>query len=574
MKKTVISLTIIIVFIINCISVNAMNTSLSASSNHFTDVPEGSWAESYITQAVSLGIIKGYSNEIFGFGDKITRAEFAALLVRLFGWEKVTPSKPTFADNSDESKWYYSDIETATAHGVVLRNQVNVRPEADITREEMAIMLVRSLGYDTLAADIQSTHMPFTDVTENKGVITLAYDFGIINGTTATTYNPKGLAMREETAAMIIRMYDKYSSKLQWLHDFYAISSYSQKSDISKLDSLSFGWSRLEYTVNGGPYLNTTSADSNEYSIPSGYSEVVQLAKNSNVPADLDVYMSTEQEVKLPDGTTSNACSEILLDATMRSKAVSEIVDELKRENNYSGVTIDFEGMKGAELKAGLSEFLKELRSEMDKMGLKIYVCVPPATSDGVYFDGYDYRIIGQYADKVILMAYDYQANSLTASLMDAGFTTTPLTPIDDVYFALEAITDSKNGVQDKSKIAMGISFGSVEWSLQNGKVINQNAYMPDTASIYKRLINPDTTLNYSQKYQNPYITFSDDNGKTNNIVWYEDERSISAKVELARMFGINSVSVWRLGLIPEYTDAPEREIYYNVMQYLLGQKG
>jgi len=39
-------------------------------------------------------------------------------------------------------------------------------------------------------------------------------------------------------------------------------------------------------------------------------------------------------------------------------------------------------------------------------------------------------------------------------------------------------------------------------------------------------------------------------------------------------MFGINSVSVWRLGLIPEYTDAPEREIYYNVMQYLLGQKG
>ena len=69
---------------------------------------------------------------------------------------------------------------------------------------------------------------------------------------------------------------------------------------------------------------------------------------------------------------------------------------------------------------------------------------------------------------------------------------------------------------------------------------------------MYQRLIDPRTTMNYSTQYDNPYLTFTNESG-IENVLWYEDERSIAAKLGLAKMFGVNGVSVWRLGLIPDY---------------------
>lgn len=58
---------------------------------------------------------------------------------------------------------------------------------------------------------------------------------------------------------------------------------------------------------------------------------------------------------------------------------------------------------------------------------------------------------------------------------------------------------------------------------------------------------------NYSY---NPYARYHDDSDNTDNVLWYEDARSIQAKLELARLFGIQGVSVWRLGTIPnEYAN-------------------
>ncbi|WP_157047580.1 hypothetical protein [Cellulosilyticum ruminicola] len=32
------------------------------------------------------------------------------------------------------------------------------------------------------------------------------------------------------------------------------------------------------------------------------------------------------------------------------------------------------------------------------------------------------------------------------------------------------------------------------------------------------------------------------------NVIWYEDERSVTAKVDLAKLLGISDISYWRLG--------------------------
>ena len=108
---------------------------------------------------------------------------------------------------------------------------------------------------------------------------------------------------------------------------------------------------------------------------------------------------------------------------------------------------------------------------------------------------------------------------------------------------------------------------------MRDGKVINSTPYHPDTGSVYQRLIEPGTTQHYSKLYQNPYIIFYKNSDNTQNVLWYEDERSIAAKIDLARMFGINGVSVWRLGLIPDYGDPPGRDLNYNVLDCIMSKR-
>lgn len=545
----------------------------TAEGTAFSDVPSDSWAKDSIAGVEALGVMGGYGSGIFGYGNAITRAEFAVMLPRLFHWELISPDTPTFKDNADKSAWYYDDVETLVIKGAVTAENALFRPSAPITREEMAVMLVRALGYSTLSDSLKNPKTPFTDVSSNLAYIAMAYDFGIISGTTPTTFAPGSTAKREEAAAMMIRLYNRFYSKLGWSHAFYAISSYNQRALIPDFNAISFGWSKLEIDNTGQPMLNTTTSNGNSYSIPSGYQEVVQLAKNNGVADNLNVYLTASKTITMPDGTSTDPCSVILINPGNRTKAIAQIVTELQRENNYSGVTIDFEEMRGAQLKNGFNLFLQELQSQTSALGLSLYVCVSPVTSDGIYHDGYDYRTIGDCADKVILMAHDYAAKSLTASEMNAGYTQTPVTPIYEIYTALRAITDSLTGVQDKSKIALAISFSSIQWQLQNNKVIKASAFQPNPASIYNRLIDPATELNYSVKYQNPYIKYHNATDDTDNIGWYEDTRSVEAKMDLARMFGITGISIWRLGLIPAYSDTADRQIYYDIPAWLANRK-
>ncbi|NLE06890.1 MAG: hypothetical protein GX638_19090, partial [Crenarchaeota archaeon] len=497
MKRRIICSMIVIALLANCIPALAVGSG-------YSDVSADYWAAEYINKATQLGIINGMGNGLFGVGQNVTRAQFATMLVRLFGWDSVANDTSSFSDNQDTSMWYYSAVETAVAHGAVIKDSLTFRPNDSITREEMAVMLVRALGYDTLASGVSDYGIPFTDVSENIGYITIAYNFGIINGMTDTTFLPNGSATREQAAAMMIRLYDKYNSRIDWLHAFYAISSFSQADSISDLNALSFGWSKLQYTVEGGVFLNTTTSDENEFYIPSGYSSAVQIAQDNSVPANLNIYMSTSQTVIKSDGSNSNACREVLLNAENRTAAIGQITSQLQSNAFISGVTIDFEGMSGEDLKEGLTAFLKDLHAATDTMEKNVYVCVPPVISDGQYYNAYDYRAIGQYCDKVILMAHDYQTTSMSSEMMDAGFTTTPLTPIAEVYYALKAITDPDTGVQDIEKIALAVSFNTEQWQLSDGKVINSTPYHPYSESVYQRLIDPETKLNYSQLYENP----------------------------------------------------------------------
>ena len=527
------------------------------ANTNYSDLPESGWAREAILSAGEYGLMGGMGDGTFGVGRSMTRAEFVTVLVRMFGWSKAGGTD-AFTDIG--KSWARDDINTAAANGV-LDAGGTFSPDTPITRREMAVMLVRALGYQTIAeGEAAKISLPFTDVSADKGYIAIAYDIGMINGVSATSFAPETTATREQAAAMMVRVYERQIAPTSFTHAFYAISSYSQLELAKSFDAVSFGWSRMTCDPAAGPHLETTSAGGNEYAIPSGYEEPVQVLRNAGVKLHLSIFMDN----------TSGELATMLANPDYRTAAIDAIMAELNRNyealgyNPYTGVTLDFEGLRSAQ-KDNYTQFITELDAQLTAAGKTLYVAVMPATSDGIYYDGYDYRAIGELADKVILMAHNYNATSLEGFEGSTYYQNTALTPIGSVYYSLRAVCDGATGVQDRSKVTLAISIASLAWETdEEGLLTSPSPVYPTTATIYSRLTG-GAEMGWSDTYRNPYLRYTTESGQ-HIFLWYEDQRSVAEKVALAKLFGITSVSVWRLGTIPNYSDAG---IYYNVMAIL-----
>lgn len=184
---------------------------VGAAETEFADVPKEHWAAESIRWAAHYGLVQGIGGDLFGLGAEMTRAAFATVLCRMMAWEIVTPETGSFTDNADPSVWYYGAVETARLHGAIGGESERFRPDEAITREEMAMMLVRAMGYTMLSGTVQ-TECPFGDVTAAQGYIALAWRMGLMQGTAAGRFEPKRGATREEAATLLLRAYNRLSA--------------------------------------------------------------------------------------------------------------------------------------------------------------------------------------------------------------------------------------------------------------------------------------------------------------------------------------------------------------------------
>ncbi|MCL2047915.1 MAG: glycosyl hydrolase family 18 protein [Defluviitaleaceae bacterium] len=331
--------------------------------------------------------------------------------------------------------------------------------------------------------------------------------------------------------------------QLDWIHSFYAFGSYSQRDLIPFMHAVSFGWSAMEWSEETGVRLNTPAENNNQWRVPEGYELLDEFLEY--VSPKLNVFMDT-----------STGLSVLLSSEEARTAAVDKIINELNRiypeigRNPFNGVTVNFEGLRGEDSQGKLNAFLRELRSRLD-INHTLYVTVHPATTDGIYFDGYDYREIGRLADKVILLAHDYYPRSMQDFVGTAWQQNAALTPIEEIRHALEAVTCETSGVEDKSKIAIAFSFPNIGWEIcENGLLTSPDPIAVSMETVILRMAQTDTFFAWSEIFRNPYLIYTTENNER-IFLWYEDNRSITEKIILANSFGVTGVSLWRLGIIP-----------------------
>ncbi len=174
----------------------------------------GHWAAKDVELLANKLIVEGTGNGRFEGDRTITRAEFAALLVRALGLSPVAAGS-AFKD-VEAGAWYARDVATAVASGLINGyDDGTFRPDRVITREELAAMSMRALavtGTGKNAVEDLSVLKPYTDSAQiiwAKEEIASAIGLGLMNGTTDTTLSPQGTATRAESAAMLKRLLAK-----------------------------------------------------------------------------------------------------------------------------------------------------------------------------------------------------------------------------------------------------------------------------------------------------------------------------------------------------------------------------
>lgn len=174
------------------------------------------WADKAVGILVELKVIDGYPEDgTFRPENNITRAEFTKILVTSMKLDMKSGS--SFADTADH--WSKDYVNTAVVNGIIKSSEFgsSFLPDVNITRLEMAKMVVRAAGLGTQAEDLKGQATRFSDDGligyNDKGFIKLASEKKIINGYPEDgTFRPQGLATRAEASQMIINLLE-YVSK-------------------------------------------------------------------------------------------------------------------------------------------------------------------------------------------------------------------------------------------------------------------------------------------------------------------------------------------------------------------------
>lgn len=234
------------------------------------------------------------------------------------------------------------------------------------------------------------------------------------------------------------------------------------------------------------------------------------------------------------DGNFDSGLADIILNnAESRENLAQNIVRTID-EKGYAGLDIDFEFIPAAS-SAAYADFIAYMKSLLSAEGKIVIAALAPKTSPaqrGLLYEGHDYELIGAAADFVLLMTYEW------------GYTYGPplaVAPIPNVRRVLDyAVT-----VIPREKIYLGIPNYGYDWQLPfvQGESRAQSISNMRAVEIAREF---GASIDYDGEAQSPYFFYTANDG-TAHEVWFEDARSIRAKLSLVTEYSLYGAGYWNL---------------------------
>lgn len=256
--------------------------------------------------------------------------------------------------------------------------------------------------------------------------------------------------------------------------------------------------------------------------------EILDIAREYNVAPIMLISTLTEE-----GGFSNELASAILNDTEAQDVLIENILENI-RAKNYYGLDIDFEYVFPEDREAYVA-FVNKVRERLNAEGYFVIVALAPKTSagqQGLLYEAHDYRNLGQAANAVLLMTYEW------------GYSYGPpmaVAPINKVREVLEyAVTEIP-----PNRIFMGIPNYGYNWTLP---YIRGESMAPSISNVEAVNLAREygAEILFDEVAQSPYFYYTASDG-AEHVVWFEDARSIYTKLMTAFEFGFLGVSYWNI---------------------------
>ena len=236
-----------------------------------------------------------------------------------------------------------------------------------------------------------------------------------------------------------------------------------------------------------------------------------------------------------PDGNFNNQLISSVVNNPVYTKNLIDELLEIMRLKGYQGVDIDFEYIL-AEDRDAFTAFVTQVADTMRSNGYHTSVALAPKTSadqKGLLYEGKDYAALGAAADHVLLMTYEW------------GYTYGPpmaVAPINQVRRVVEyALTEIP-----ASKIDLGIPNYGYDWPLPFERGTTKAVTIGNVQAV-RIAIEQGAVIEFDEISQSPFFTYTDAATGRAHEVWFEDVRSLQAKFDLMKEFGLRGCGYWQI---------------------------
>ena len=214
-----------------------------------------------------------------------------------------------------------------------------------------------------------------------------------------------------------------------------------------------------------------------------------------------------------------------------RARLARNIVTLLDSFKYVQGINLDFEGLRPEDRHA-YNQFLLEISTRLKAKGYMTTIDVPAKTHEDPkhgWSGAFDYAEIARYCDILMIMTYDEHV-----PFGDPG-------PVSSVQFDDDTLRYATSLIP-KEKIFLGLPFYGYDWQIGKGTA---GSYRYDYAMdlVKEKRIK----INWDSEGKVPWYSYTDNDG-VKRICYYEDARSIAAKLEIGKKWDVGGVCIWSLG--------------------------
>ena len=203
------------------------------------------------------------------------------------------------------------------------------------------------------------------------------------------------------------------------------------------------------------------------------------------------------------------------------------------QEKGFAGLDIDFEYVRAQDA-AAYVEFVSRTRQILNLFGYWVTVALAPKTSadqKGLLYEGIDYGMLGQAADRVMLMTYEW------------GYSQGPPMAVAPIHKVRRVVEYAVSEIPPE-KISLGIPNYGYDWPLPSERGVTR-ANTIHTLEAIRLAIDRGSEIFFDQTAKSPYFYYWQYGIR--HEVWFEDPRSLLAKFQLIQEFGLTGAGYWQL---------------------------